>query len=60
MADHSHHDHHAAPAGTDARAAFMGLIVGGLLIFAILFSVVKATNAKYAGEKPHAEEQESH
>ena len=58
MADHAHHDpHHAhAPAGSDARAAFTGLIVGGLLVFAILFSVVKATNAKYAGEKPHAAE----
>ena len=56
MADHAHHDHHHAPAGTDARAAFTGLIVGGLLVFAILFSVVKATNAKYANEKPHAAE----
>ncbi|HET7457471.1 MAG TPA: hypothetical protein VFJ74_07440 [Gemmatimonadaceae bacterium] len=56
MADHhAHHDH--APHGTDMRAAFTGLIVGGLLVGAILFSVVKATNAKYAGEKPHATEQ---
>ena len=56
MADHNApHDH--APHGTDMRAAFTGLIVGGLLVGAILFSVVKATNAKYAGEKPHAAEQ---
>ena len=41
--------------GTDMKAAFTGLIVGAIVIFAILFTVVKLTNAKYAHEKPAAE-----
>ena len=38
--------------GTDMKAAFTGLIVGAIVIFAILFTVVRLTNARYAGEKP--------
>ena len=41
--------------GSDMRAAFTGLIVGAVVIFAILFTVVKLTNARYANEKPAAE-----
>lgn len=40
--------------GTDMKAAFTGLIVGAIVIFIILFTVVKLTNAKYANEKPAA------
>ena len=48
MADHAsgHHVHHH-----DGRAAFTGLIVGGLLVGAILYGVVEATNAKFAGHE---------
>ena len=43
--DHVHHDHKA-----DARAAFSGLIVGALLLLAIVFTIVKLTNAKFDRE----------
>ena len=39
-----HHDHKA-----DARAAFLGLILGAIVIFGILYTIVRLTNAKYAG-----------
>ena len=37
------HDHKA-----DARAAFMGLIIGAVVLFGILRTIVYLTNAKYA------------
>ncbi len=43
----SSHDHKA-----DARAAFMGLIIGAIVIFGFMKTVVYLTNQKYAG---HAE-----
>lgn len=42
-----HHDHKA-----DARAAFMGLILGAIVLLSILYTIVRLTNAHYAG---HAE-----
>ena len=39
----SAHDHKA-----DARAAFMGLIIGAIVLFALLYTIVRITNAKYA------------
>jgi hypothetical protein len=32
----------------DARAAFMGFIFGAIVLFIILFGIVKMTNAKFA------------
>ena len=45
------HDHKA-----DARAAFMGLIIGAIVLFGILRTIVYLTNSKYAshGEAPAA------
>jgi hypothetical protein len=40
--------HAAAP--SDRKAAYTGLVVGAILVFAILFGVVKATNAQFAAE----------
>ncbi len=40
---------HAAPP-SDRKAAYTGLIVGAIAVFIILFSVVKITNASFAGE----------
>ena len=47
-----HHDHKA-----DARAAFMGLILGAIVLFGIMYTIVRLTNAKYAS---HAEAAQSH
>jgi hypothetical protein len=48
--DHDHHSH-----GSDARAAFMGLIIGAIVLFGILRTIVALTNARYAHERPSAE-----
>ena len=50
---HEHHDTHAH--GSDTKAAFLGLILGAIVIFGILRTIVALTNAKYANEKPTAE-----
>ncbi len=47
--DQVHHDHKA-----DARAAFTGLIVGAILIFGLVFTIVKLTNAKFDRAHPPA------
>jgi hypothetical protein len=39
---------------TDFGAALTGLVVGGCIVFAILFGVVMITNHHYAGEKTAA------
>ncbi len=59
VADHDHSagdDHGHAHHVSDKAAAFTGLLLGAALIGAILFSVVKLTNAHYANEKPAAGE----
>ena len=49
------HAHHEAPTiGHDTRAAFTGLIVGAIVLFAIVRTIVSLTNAKYEHEKPAA------
>lgn len=50
--DHAHptqHDHSA-----DARAAFTGLIVGAVFLLAVVFTIVKLTNAKFDRAHPPA------
>ncbi len=49
--------HPAAP--SDRKAAFTGLIVGSIVIFVVLFSVVKATNAQFAGHEAAKESAEA-
>ena len=44
-----HHDHKA-----DARAAFLGLILGAIVLLGILFTIVRLTNAKYANHSEAA------
>ena len=41
----------SAPQQSDKSAGFTGLILGGIAIFVILFSIVRMTNAHYEGEK---------
>jgi len=38
----------------DKKAAFIGMIVTALLLFAMSFTIVKLTNAKFAREKAEA------
>jgi hypothetical protein len=38
----------------DARAAFMGLIFGAIVLFGIMYTIVHLTNAKYAGHSEAA------
>lgn len=40
---------------SDKRSAFLGLVVTAILLFTMAFTIVKLTNAKYAGEGAHAE-----
>ena len=37
--------------GTDKKAAMTGLVVTAVLLFLMAFTIVKLTNAKYAGER---------
>ncbi len=41
--------------GPDTRAAFLGLIIGAVVLFGIIRTIVYLTNAKYTHEKPAAE-----
>ena len=45
----SAHDHKA-----DARAAFMGLIIGVIVLFSLLYTIVRITNANYASHSEAA------
>jgi uncharacterized protein (DUF983 family) len=48
--EHDHtHAHHS-----DRKAAFLGLIIGAVVIFGILRTIIAITNAHYAHEKPAA------
>ena len=49
------HDHDHPPHGTDMKAAFLGLIIGAIVLFGIIRTIVGLTNAKYAREQPAAE-----
>jgi hypothetical protein len=49
------HDPHDHSHGSDTKAAFTGLIVGALILFGIIRTIVYMTNVKYSHEKPAAE-----
>jgi hypothetical protein len=51
----AHDQHDSRTHGSDAKAAFLGLILGAIVIFGIIRTIVALTNAKYANEKPAAE-----
>jgi hypothetical protein len=48
QAQHTHEE-------SDAKAAFLGLIIGAIVLFIIVRGIVYLTNAKYSGEKSHVE-----
>jgi hypothetical protein len=39
------HDHKA-----DARAAFLGLILGAIALLGLIYTIVRLTNARYASQ----------
>ena len=39
---------------SDMRAAFMGLVIGALVLLGIIVTIVKLTNAKYANHSEPA------
>jgi hypothetical protein len=45
----------SAPQPGDKSAGFSGLILGAIVLFVLLFGIVRMTNSMYAGEKPGAE-----
>jgi hypothetical protein len=49
MTEHQEHGHepYRAHSGPDTVSAFTGLIVGGLLLFALLLTIVTVTNKHY-------------
>jgi hypothetical protein len=49
------HDTHAHTHETDTKAAFTGLIIGAIVLFIIVRTIVYFTNKHYVGEKTHAE-----
>jgi hypothetical protein len=53
--DHNDHSHDAPTFGADTRAAFLGLIIGAIVLFGIVRTIIALTNAKYAREAPAAE-----
>ena len=52
--DHNDHSHDAPTFGADTRAAFLGLIIGAIVLFGIVRTIIALTNAKYAREQPAA------
>jgi hypothetical protein len=53
---HDHDTHAPAHApGSDRKAAFLGLIIGAIVLFAIVRTIIALTNAKYSHERPAAE-----
>jgi hypothetical protein len=40
--------------GGDMKAGFLGLIIGAVCLFAILFTIVRITHNHYVNEKPAA------
>jgi len=53
--EHNDHTHESHTFGSDTRAAFLGLILGAIVLFGIIRTIIALTNAKYAGERPAAE-----
>ena len=48
--DHTTESHSASHTfGADTRAAFLGLILGAIAVFAVVRTIVALTNAHYAG-----------
>lgn len=49
--DPQSHAPHTHAHRSDMKAAFLGLVLGAIALFAVLYTIVHLTNAKYAHEK---------
>ncbi len=52
--EHNDHSHDAPTFGPDTRAAFFGLVIGAIVLFSIVRTIIYLTNEKYAAERPAA------
>ena len=52
---HTHEGSESHTFGPDTRAAFLGLVIGAIVLFTIIRGIVWYTNSRYAGERPGAE-----
>ena len=50
----------SAPQPGDKSAGFAGLILGSIVLFVVMFGIVRMTNAKYAGHGEKAATEASH
>ena len=50
------HEQYPPHTSTETAPAFRGLIMGAIILCAILFAIVKLTNAHYAHAEPAAAE----
>lgn len=41
--------------GKDTKAAFIGLVLGAIVLFGAMYTIVQLTNSHYAGEKEATE-----
>lgn len=55
--DHGAHDHVAPDHKADARAAFMGLIIGAIALLGLCYVIVQLTAKKFEGHAPPASTQ---
>jgi hypothetical protein len=53
--DHHGHSHEDHTFGSDTRAAYLGLVIGAIVLFGVVRTIIYLTNAKYANERPAAE-----
>ena len=42
----------STPLPQDKRGGFYGLIIGGILLFAVIYGIVRSTNVHYAKLEP--------
>lgn len=50
--DHATHDHVAHDHKADARAAYMGLIIGAIALLGLCYVIVQLTARKFEGHAP--------
>lgn len=52
---HDHDSHVHETHGSDMKAAILGLVIGAIVLFGIVRTIIALTNSHYAHERPAAE-----